>query len=116
MTFAQEQSGGSALSSLLFFLVLLVGLYLLLIRPQRARAKQMAAVRSSLEPGAQVVTTAGLHARVVSVQGDTAVLEIAPGVHVTFLSQAVVRVLDQPAQDDDGGDGAGPSADERPTA
>ena len=112
MTFAQEQSGGSALSSLLFFLVLLVGLYLLLIRPQRARAKQLAAVRSSLEPGAQVITTAGLHARVISMQDDTAVLEIAPGVHATFLSQAIVRVVPEATADDD----VDPAADERPSA
>ena len=98
-TFAQESSG-NPLSSLLFFLVLLVGLYLLLIRPQRARAKQLAAVRASLEPGARVITTAGLHAGVGSIDGDTTVLEIAPGVHATFASQAIVRVLDEPEDDE----------------
>ena len=112
MTFAQASNNGeSAVSSLLFFLVLLVGLYLLLIRPQRARAKQLAAVRSSLEPGAQVITTAGLHARVISMQDDTAVLEVAPGVHATFLSQAIVRVVSEPEPDEDD---APPPADERP--
>jgi preprotein translocase subunit YajC len=61
-----------------------------------------------------VITTAGLHARVVSLQDDTAVLEIAPGVHATFLSQAIVRVLDEAAEEHDGD--APPPADERPTA
>jgi preprotein translocase subunit YajC len=100
MTFAQE-TGGGALGSLPFFLVLLVGMYLLIIRPQRSRAKQMAAVRSALGPDSQVITTAGLYARVVSVDGDTTVLEIAPGVHATFAVQAVVRVLDEPGADRD---------------
>lgn len=99
MTLAQEQSGGSALSSLLFFLVLAVGMYLLLIRPQRSRAKQQAQVRSRIAPGTRVITTAGLHAQVVSVDGDDVVLEIAPGVHATFLSQAVVRIVEDPADD-----------------
>ena len=89
------------LAGLLPFVAIAAVFWLLLIRPQRARAKQQAALRSTLEPGAQVITTAGLHARVVSMQDDTAVLEIAPGVHATFLSQAIVRVLDQPGADDD---------------
>jgi preprotein translocase subunit YajC len=100
---AQEQTG-SPLPSLLFFLVLLVGLYLLLIRPQRARAKKLAAVRSRLEPGLRVITTAGLHAEVVAIDDDTVVLEIAPGVRATFAAQAVVRVLDQPGDDDEAAD------------
>jgi preprotein translocase subunit YajC len=100
MTFAQEPSGGSGLSSLLFFLVLAVGMYFLLIRPQRSRAKQLAAVQRRLEPGMRVITTAALHARVVAIDGDTVVLEIAPGVQCTFAAQAVVRVLDEPVADD----------------
>jgi preprotein translocase subunit YajC len=95
MNLAQE-TGGGALGSLPFFLVLLVGMYLLVIRPQRSRAKQMAAVRSALEPGSRVITTAGIHATVMSVDGDTTVLEIAPGVRPTFAVQAVVRVFDEP--------------------
>lgn len=97
-TLAQQQ-GGAALANVLFFAVLLVGLYLLLIRPARARARQLAAVRAALGPGARVITSAGLHATVVSVDGDTTVLEIAPGVHAVFASAAVVRVLDEPGDD-----------------
>ena len=105
---AASGSSGSSLTGLLFPVILLVGLYLLLVRPQRARAKQAAAVRRSVEPGARVITTAGLHATVVSTEGDTVVLEIAPGVHATFASQAVVRVLPEPDQgghDNDADDG-----------
>jgi preprotein translocase subunit YajC len=108
---AEPTGGGSGLSGLLFPLVLVVGMYLLLIRPQRARAKQNAAVRSRLEPGSQVVTTAGLHAEVVSVDGLTTVLEIAPGVRCTFLTQAVVQVLEEPADEEP----ADAAPDENPT-
>ncbi|MFP5219240.1 MAG: preprotein translocase subunit YajC [Actinomycetes bacterium] len=94
------ESGGSGTSSLLFFVVLLVGMYLLLIRPQRARAKQLAAVQSAVGVGSRVITTAGLHATVADADGDTVVLEIAPGVRATFERSVVVRVLD-PVGDDD---------------
>ena len=99
MTVAAE-SGGSGASSLLFFVVLLVGMYLLLLRPQRARARQMAAVQSALGVGSRVITTAGLHATVAETGGDTVVLEIAPGVRATFARSAVVQVLDGAAGSD----------------
>ena len=77
-----------------------VGMYLLILRPQRARAKQLAQVRSGLAVGARVITTAGLHAQVVELADDgTALLEIAPGVRARFLQQAVVQVL-EPAPGD----------------
>lgn len=95
-------SSGSGLG-LLLPLVLLAALYLLMIRPQRARMKQMTAVQRSLEPGRRVVTTAGLHATVTEVDGDTVLLEIAPGVVARFSVQAVVRTLpeDEPRDEPD---------------
>ena len=68
---AQTSGGGAGLANLLFFVVLLVGLYLLLIRPARARARALAEVRAALAPGARVMTTAGMHASVLAVDGDT---------------------------------------------
>jgi preprotein translocase subunit YajC len=98
-----QEAGGSPVSSLLFLAVLLVGTYLLLVRPQRTRARQLAQVRSSLTTGARVLTTAGLHATVTEVAGDgTVLLEIAPGVRARFVAQAVVQVLeDAPAADEE---------------
>lgn len=87
-----------ALQQLLFFALLIVGFYLLAIRPQRARARALAQVRANLRTGTRVITTAGIHATVVAVEGDEVVLEVAPGVAVRFLSAAVVRVLTPPAE------------------
>ncbi len=56
--------GGQALQQLLFFALLVFGLYVLAIRPQRTRAKALAQVRAALEPGRRVMTTAGIHATV----------------------------------------------------
>ena len=91
--------GSQALQQLAFFGLLLVGLYLLAIRPQRARARALAEVRSRLGTGVRVMTTAGIHATVAEVDGPdgTVLLEIAPGVHVRFASAAIVRIMDEPA-------------------
>jgi preprotein translocase subunit YajC len=92
-----NDGSGPVLSNLLFFGLLLVGLYFLAIRPQRARARELAKVRAGLEPGTLVMTAGGMHGTVVELGDKTVVLELAPGVPVTFSSQAVVRILEQPA-------------------
>ena len=88
--------GSQALQQIAFFALLLLGLYLLAIRPQRARARALAEIRSKLAVGGRVMTTAGIHATVAEVggPGETVLLEIAPGVRVRFASAAVVRILD----------------------
>jgi preprotein translocase subunit YajC len=46
-----------------------------------------------LAPGQQVVTTSGLHARLVSVDDTVVVLETAPGQSVRWDRRAIARVL-----------------------
>ncbi|MCU1674915.1 MAG: preprotein translocase, YajC subunit [Frankiales bacterium] len=82
---------------LVLFVVAGLGAWLLLVRPQKARARALAEVRSSLAPGSRVMTTAGLHATVTAVEDDTVLLEIAPGVQARFAASAVVRVLSEAA-------------------
>ena len=102
----------AVVQNLLFFGLLALGFYLLAIRPQRARAAALAKVRASLAPGTEVITTAGLYAYVVEIDGDTVVLEIAPGVKARFATAAVVRVVEPKDADDPaaGGSSAGSAA------
>ena len=60
--------------SLLFPILLLLPL-LLLFSSGRRRQKEAATIQRRLAPGAQVVTTAGLYARVVEVEDVLVVLE-----------------------------------------
>lgn len=100
MLAASKSSGGSSLTLLIFPLLLVAG-YMLLIRPQRRRQQSMVEMRNKIEPGVEVVTTAGLIATVVETDDETVTLEIAPGVHSRFLRQAVVRVVvDEPVEPD----------------
>ena len=85
---------GPVIQNLLFFGLLLGGLYFLAIRPQRVRARELAKVRAGLVSGTQVMTAGGMHGTVVQVDDKTVVIELAPGVPVTFASQAVVRILE----------------------
>ena len=102
-----------AVQDLVFVVFALLAGWLLLIRPQRARARALAEVREALSPGKRVMTTAGLHATVVALEGDTVLLEIAPGVNARFASSAVVRVLTDPAAASEPSDGDPPVVPEQ---
>lgn len=75
-------------------LLLVVAFYFLLIRPQKMRQKQQAAMVAALAPGAQVMTTAGMIGTVAVVADDEISLEISPGVFVRMVPAAVARVIE----------------------
>jgi preprotein translocase subunit YajC len=85
------------LGPLLPFILLGVVFYLLILRPQRVRQRQLAQTQSALAPGVRVMTTGGLYATVSAVETDAVLLEIAPGVVCRYVKPAVARVLEQPA-------------------
>jgi preprotein translocase subunit YajC len=78
----------SALNFLLLPLILVVG-YVLLVRPQQMRVRRQQELLSSIEPGDEVVTAAGIVGRVEAIDGDRARVEVAPGTTVVFLKQAI---------------------------
>ncbi len=78
---------------LLLPLLLLIPL-LLIFTSGRRRQKEAATTQSRLAPGAQVITTAGLYARVVEVEDVAVVLEPAPGVRTRWARGAIARVVD----------------------
>ncbi|WP_072801939.1 preprotein translocase subunit YajC [Rhodococcoides yunnanense] len=73
----------------LLIVALLVPMFLNVRKQKRALADTQS-LQDSLKVGDEVVTTAGLYARVVLVEDDTVDLEIADGI-VTTWSRAVVR-------------------------
>ena len=87
VVFAQE-TGGSALPSLLF-LALMVGVfYFLIIRPQRRRSQAQKNLASSLQIGDEVRTIGGIHGTVVSMTEDSVVLRVEDG-QIRFSKRAV---------------------------
>jgi preprotein translocase subunit YajC len=88
--------GGDALANLLPFLLLAVAFWFLLIRPQRKRAQEAAQIRSNLQVGVEVMTTAGLYGTVAHVDDEAVLLEVAPGVTNRYAKGAVARILTAP--------------------
>ena len=84
----------------LLIVALLVPLFLNARRQKKVLAKTTE-MQESLKVGDEIVTTAGLYARIVLVEDDTTDLEIADGI-ITTWSRAVVReVLPDGSEFDD---------------
>src|SRR5712692_5851748 len=90
---AATKSSGSALTFPILIVLVFVGFYFLMIRPQRRRQQAVAQQQRTVNPGARVRTTAGMYATVIAVDGDDVVLEVAPGVEVRYLKRAIMEVL-----------------------
>jgi preprotein translocase subunit YajC len=81
--------------------VLLAGVFwLLIVRPQRRRQRELASTQSTLGPGAQIMLGSGIFGTVASLDEETVQVEVAPGTVVKVARQAVARVIDNPYQVD----------------
>ena len=86
-------SKGSSLTFPILIVLVFVGFYFLMIRPQRRRQQAVQQQQKTVNPGARVRTTAGMYATVTEVDGDDVVLEVAPGVEVRYLKRAIMEVI-----------------------
>ena len=73
---AGPQSKSSPYSSIIF-LVLIIGVfYFFMIRPQSKRAKEERKFREGLQKGDRIVTTGGIHGKIIEVQETTVIIEV----------------------------------------
>ena len=74
--------------------ILLALMWVLLAVPRQRAARRHRAVQASLAPGDEVMTSSGLYGRLVALDGETARVEIATGVVVKMVRQAVTARID----------------------
>lgn len=73
------------------FLLIAFVFWFLVLKPQIDERRQHEALVNSLARDDRVVTSSGIHGRVVEVGEQTVVLEIGERTRVTFDKQAVIR-------------------------
>ncbi len=99
---------------LIMLALLAVLLFVLPARQRKTMQARAQALQESLTVGAPVMTTSGMHATVARLGETTVDLEIAPGVVVTFVRQAILEVREPAAGiagDDAPGSAGRPAAD-----
>jgi len=88
---------------LIVLLFLLVLFWMLLVRPQRARARRQQELIAMLEAGDEIVSTGGLYGTITAVDGDVLHVQIADGLNVRMARRAVAGYVEpdeEPEADD----------------
>lgn len=77
------------------YIVIFIGLiYLVGVRPQQKRRKELEAIMASLQPGTEVVTVAGIYGTVTEVEdGETILLEVAEETDIRVAKASIARVV-----------------------
>jgi preprotein translocase subunit YajC len=78
----------------LFIVLAMFGLMLLVLNRGRRQQREMQAVQSRIAVGAEVMTTSGMYATVVALEGDVVTLEMTPGQRSRWDRRAVARILE----------------------
>ncbi|MCK0199349.1 preprotein translocase subunit YajC [Ornithobacterium rhinotracheale] len=84
--------GGDGMMSLVFFGLMFVIMYFFMIRPQVQKQKRERKFQESLDRGARIVTTSGIHGKVVEINGDIVTVETGAG-KIRFEKTAISQEL-----------------------
>lgn len=93
MAEAGGAGAGGGFASLIPLIILFVVFYFLLIRPQTKRVKEHKEMVEALSKGNEIVTNGGLAGKVVDLDENFILVEIAPNIEVKVQRQAVNTVL-----------------------
>jgi preprotein translocase subunit YajC len=87
------QAQGSSLLSLLPFVLLMVGLYFIMIAPQRKKQKELEKTISAIGTGDEVVTTGGIYGVIASVKSDRFTIRIADNTKIEVGKAFILSVV-----------------------
>ena len=80
----------------LVMMIFIIGIFwLILIRPQRKREKQVNAMRSAIKAGDKIVTIGGVKAKVLKAKEESLIIEAGPNVRMEVMRWAVSQILEE---------------------
>ena len=90
---------GSSLTSMLPFLLMFVVIYLFMIRPQMKKAKNEKKFQSELAKGNKIITSSGIHGKIVDIvdSDNTVIIETGAG-KIKFERSAISMELSKKLQ------------------
>lgn len=94
--YAQATEGaaqGAGGSSFIILIVMFVGMYFLMIRPQMKRQKEHQKMVSALGVGDEVILNGGIYGKVSKIADSILTIEIAAGVEIQVQRGAVGQIL-----------------------
>ena len=80
-------------STLIFFGFLLLFMYFIIIRPQNKRNKEINAMLSNLDVGAEVIAASGIIGKVKAIKGEYISIEVSENVVFKLQKSAIASIL-----------------------
>jgi len=88
----------SLMTTFLPFVLIIVIVYFLMIRPQNKKRKETEKMLAAIKKGDKVVTIGGLHGTIQTVKESTVIIKVDDNVKLEFLRSAISNVV-QPSKD-----------------
>lgn len=85
----QGTGSNSMLSTLVPMVLIMVVFYFFMIRPQMRKAKEHKKLVEELKVGDKVITTAGIHGKIVGTNETTFLIEVEGGTKIRFDKSAI---------------------------
>ena len=73
------QAGGGGMGNFILIPAMLLVIYFFMIRPQMKRQKNEKKFQAEIKKGAKVITTSGIHGKIVDLTEDAAIIETGAG-------------------------------------
>ena len=83
------EEGGSPLTSMLPFILILVVIYFFMIRPQSKKAKEQRKFKEEIKKGDKVITIGGIHGKILELRETDMILEVGNGLKLTVQRDAI---------------------------
>lgn len=80
------------ISTLIFFGLIFVIFYFMILRPQQKRQKERQKMIDSMKKGDKIVTSGGLHGKIVNVDEKTVLIEAGDNIKLKFERSAIASI------------------------
>ncbi|MCL4509700.1 MAG: preprotein translocase subunit YajC [Bacteroidetes bacterium] len=88
-----EGAGGGMISTVIMFALIIFIFYFMIIRPQSKRQKERQKMLEAMKKGDKIVTSGGLHGKIIGMEDKTVLVEIADNVKVKVEKSAVSAII-----------------------
>jgi preprotein translocase subunit YajC len=102
------------MSGLLILALLILAFWFILVRPQRARAREQQQLIQDLEQGDEIVSAGGLYGTIIRIEEDVLHVEIAPGLIVRMARDAVAGIVETEEEEPESPENAPDASGEAP--
>ena len=87
------QGGGGLTSTLVMFGVIFAIFYFMILRPQQKRQKDRQKLLDGVKKGDKIITSGGIHGKVIGVEDKTLLVEIADNTKVKVERSSIGSVI-----------------------